>query len=96
VAWCHDPLACTWDGVTGYWWEDAHNNQERISKMFSGSLKSIANQKNDKKAWKAVFSHFNQNRGKGCQVWGSMSTGTTPPRKNTPGISEQETALNWF
>jgi hypothetical protein len=69
VAWSHDPLACTWDGVTGTWWEDAHNNQERISKMFSGTLKSIANQKSDKKAWQAIFSHFNQNRGKGTVAY---------------------------
>jgi hypothetical protein len=43
VAWAHDPLACTWNGINGFWWEDAHNNQARIVKMFSNTLKSVAN-----------------------------------------------------
>jgi hypothetical protein len=67
VAWARDPLACTWNGTEGFWWEDRWNDTERISGMFSKSIRAISNEEKDGNAWNAVFSWFNQTRGKGMK-----------------------------
>lgn len=60
VAWAYDPKAVFWNETSGFWWDESSNDLSRITTMFSKALQSIANQKNDKKAWEAVFSYFNQ------------------------------------
>ncbi|MBU1692492.1 MAG: DUF362 domain-containing protein, partial [Verrucomicrobia bacterium] len=35
VVWCYDPAAATWDGSTGYWWEDRWNSQTAVDAMMS-------------------------------------------------------------
>lgn len=65
VVWAHNPEACTWNCGDGFWWEDKWNNQQMISEMFSNSIQSVSGKDSDKKAWKAIFSYFNENAGKG-------------------------------
>ncbi len=65
VVWAHDPKATGWDGQTGNWWEDANTDSRAVEAMFSGALQSLAGEKTDKQAWKALFSHFNQTRKQG-------------------------------
>ncbi len=67
VAWARDPLACTWNGTEGFWWEDRWNDQGRLSDMFSKSIRSVSNEERDENAWNAVFSWFNQTHGKGMK-----------------------------
>jgi uncharacterized protein (DUF362 family) len=62
VSWVHNPEACTWDGKTGEWWDDAGTNGPLVERMFSRTLQNIAGQKNDKASWDALFRHFNQAR----------------------------------
>jgi hypothetical protein len=64
VTWAHDPAAVTWDG-TGSWWEDKNNHQPVIDRMVSSSICSLANQKSDAQAWKAIFHYFNRTHGRG-------------------------------
>ncbi|HDR52680.1 MAG TPA: DUF362 domain-containing protein [Mariniphaga anaerophila] len=65
VAWVHKPEACTWNGTEGFWWEDKWNNQQFISEMFSKTIHTVSGKETDKKAWKAIFTSFNETHGKG-------------------------------
>jgi hypothetical protein len=65
VVWAHDPKVATWDGKTGFWWEDACNSQVEADKLVSGSLLLLTGEKNESKAWKAIFNHYNSNKKRG-------------------------------
>lgn len=60
VAWAHNPKIASWDGKTGMWWEDRFNNQAETNKLFSQTLYSLTNIKNEKKSWDALFRFFNK------------------------------------
>lgn len=62
VAWGHNPKIATWDGLTGFWWEDQYNNQQETDKLFSQTLFSLTNIKNEKKSWDALFRYFNKTK----------------------------------
>ena len=62
VAWGHNPKIATWDGKTGFWWEDRYNNQEETDLLFSQTLYSLTNLKSEKKSWDALFRHFNKTK----------------------------------
>jgi hypothetical protein len=62
VVWGHNPKIATWDGKTGFWWEDRFNNQAETDKLFSQTLFSLTNTHNEKKSWDALFRYFNKNR----------------------------------
>lgn len=42
-----------------------NNNQEVIDKMFDASILRLSDKKSQKKAWDAIFKHFNKQKGKG-------------------------------
>lgn len=48
VAWGHNPEIASWDGKTGFWWEDQFNNQGETDKLLSQTLLSLTNIKNEK------------------------------------------------
>jgi len=60
VVWAYDPDATCWDGNTGNWWDDANTDQRIVDDMISKSLTGLTGEKTDKKAWNALFRHFNQ------------------------------------
>jgi hypothetical protein len=62
VVWVHDPKATSWDGQAGNWWEDAYNDPRAVSAMLSEALRLLTGEKTDKRAWSALFTHFNQTR----------------------------------
>lgn len=62
VAWGHNPKIATWDSKTGFWWEDRFNNQKETDKLFSQTLFSLTNIKNEKKSWDAMFHFFNKTK----------------------------------
>jgi uncharacterized protein (DUF362 family) len=64
VVWSHNPKVASWDAKTGFWWEDQYNNQEEVDKLLTQTLTSLTDTKNEKKAWKALFEHFNTVKGK--------------------------------
>jgi hypothetical protein len=38
VAWGHNPKIATWDGKTGFWWEEQFNNQEETDRLLTQTL----------------------------------------------------------
>jgi len=60
VAWGHNPKIATWDGKTGFWWEDRFNNQSETDKLLLQTLFSLTNSTSEKKSWEALFSYFNK------------------------------------
>lgn len=66
VAWMHCPGVATWDGVTGQWHEPRWNDQAKADEMVRGGVVTLAGKKNARKAWKAIFKHFNMTHGRGA------------------------------
>lgn len=62
VAWVHNPKVAAWDGSSGFWWEDRFNNQPETDKLFAQTLFTLTNAKTEKKAWDALFRHFNKTK----------------------------------
>jgi hypothetical protein len=60
VAWGYDPKIASWDGKTGFWWEDRFNNQVETDKLLSQTLSSLTDTKSEKKSWDALFHFFNK------------------------------------
>jgi hypothetical protein len=65
VVWVHDPSATTWDGVTGFWWDDRNLNQQAVDNMVASALRTLSGQQDDAAAWHAVFRYFNRTHGAG-------------------------------
>ena len=74
VVWVHNPEAVRWDGVTeplavtsatGEWWDDANCDPQIVDAMVSTALQGLTGEKSDKKAWAALFRHFNRTRNLG-------------------------------
>jgi hypothetical protein len=62
VAWGYNPKIASWDGKTGFWWDDQYNNQKETDKLLSQTLYSLTNIKNQKKSWDALFHFFNKTK----------------------------------
>ena len=60
VAWGHNSQIASWDGKTGFWWEDRFNDQEETDRLFSQTLISLTGIENDKESWDALFRFFNK------------------------------------
>jgi hypothetical protein len=64
VVWAYDPLATRWDGNNGHWWDPEATDQNRVDALLSKSLQSLTGASSDAEAWSALFSSFNQRRGR--------------------------------
>jgi len=60
VVWAHEPKVAAWDGTTGNWWDDANTDPSLVDAMLSGSVRSLAGEKTDREAWRALFQFFNE------------------------------------
>jgi uncharacterized protein (DUF362 family) len=67
VVWIHDPAVAKWDGKTGDWWDENVTSQKETDKMIARSITSLTGKKSEKKAWDALFKHFNTRQNKGKQ-----------------------------
>ena len=65
VAWIHNPGVAKWDGRTGLWVEDRWNNQTKADEMVREAVIQLSGEPDEKKAWKALFRHFNKTHGRG-------------------------------
>ncbi len=65
VAWIHSPGVAQWDGHTGLWVEDRWNNQAKADMMVSEAVIQLTGEPTAKKAWQALFKHFNQKHDRG-------------------------------
>src|SRR6056297_2733963 len=64
VVWNYNSEATSWDGKSNYWWDDNNIDQKIVKKMWESSLKKLTNKENTEEAWRSLFNHFNQKRGK--------------------------------
>ena len=64
VAWVYAPNTANWDENTGFWFEDQWNNQNNCDQMIGQSLFVLTGKNNEKEAWEALFSYYNNNKGK--------------------------------
>jgi hypothetical protein len=64
VAWGHNPEIASWDGKTGFWWEDKFNNQKETDKLLAQTLTNLTNTKNENKSWDALFRYYNKTKNK--------------------------------
>jgi len=94
VAWGHNPKIASWDGKTGFWWEDRFNNQAETDKLFSQTLYSLTNQANEKEAWDQLFKHFNQIRNKKEQTYQSGEKITIKINENNTSAHENTNEIN--
>ena len=62
VVWGHNDRIASWDGQTGFWWEDRFNNQVETDKLFAETLTNLTSSKNEKKAWDELFHFFNKTK----------------------------------
>jgi len=62
VAWVHNPKITSWDGKTGFWWEDQYNIQSETDNLFNNSLYSLTNKKSEKDAWVSLFTFYNKTK----------------------------------
>jgi len=67
VAWIHSPGVAKWDGRTGLWVEDRWNDQQKADAMVREAVVQLTGQPTPKKAWKALFRHFNKTHGRGTR-----------------------------
>ena len=65
VAWVHSPGVASWDGKTGLWVEDRWNNQAKADRMVTEAVMQLTGEPTAKKAWRALFRHFNKTHGRG-------------------------------
>ncbi len=65
VAWIHAPGVARWDGKTGLWVEDRWNDQTRADAMIPEAVMQLTGEPTAKKAWQALFKHFNKTHGRG-------------------------------
>lgn len=62
VVWGHNPKIASWDGKTGFWWEDKFNSQQETDKLLAQTLCNLTDTKNEKKSWESLFRYFNKNK----------------------------------
>ncbi len=60
VVWGHNSEIASWDGKTGFWWEDRFNNQKETDKLLSETLTSLTGINDEKESWNALFHYFNK------------------------------------
>ena len=60
VAWGHNPGIATWDGKTGFWWEDRFNDQPGTDRLFSQTLFTLTGIRDEGQSWDALFRFFNR------------------------------------
>ena len=60
VTWAWDPNSTSWDGLSGYWWDDNNTSQTVVDRMVSRSIRSLSGRQTDKDAWDALFRDFNR------------------------------------
>ena len=67
VAWVHALGVAKWDGKTGLWVEDRWNDQQKADQMIPEAVMQLTGESTAKKAWQALFKHFNKTHGRGSR-----------------------------
>lgn len=71
VAWSHAPGAATWDGSkASAWFDDSCNDYALCRWLVAATLRNLTGEKSEKRAWRAVFTYFNTQRGRQGKSYG--------------------------
>jgi hypothetical protein len=62
VVWAHNPKITTWDGKTGFWWEDNFTNQNETDILLKESILSLTGKNSTRESWKSLFIYFNKTK----------------------------------
>jgi len=62
VAWGHNTQIASWDGKTGFWWEDRFNNQAETDTLLSQTLFTLTDIQDEKASWDVLFRFFNKTK----------------------------------
>ena len=62
VSWVFNPGVAKFDGETGFWWDDSNTVQAETDKLLTEAVLDVTGKKNEKKAWDALFEHFNSTK----------------------------------
>jgi hypothetical protein len=67
VVWVHAPEATDWAGYESpqRWWRPEHTDQAVVEEMMGQALRQLSGKQADSDAWQALFTHFNQEKGRG-------------------------------
>jgi hypothetical protein len=94
VVWVHDPVVASWDGKTGNWWDENVVSQSETDRMLNESIISLTGEKNEKKAWTALFTHFNSNHSRknqsyktGEKIAVKINTNNTYSHEDSPELN---------
>ena len=71
VAWGHNPKIASWDGKTGFWWDDKHNDQKETDKLLKETLFALTNKQTERAVWDGLFTFYNKtsrNKNQGYQA----------------------------
>lgn len=66
VAWAHAPGTAHWAGnwksMESPWWLDENTDQVKVREMVANVIATLTDQKDNKKAWNALFEYHNQRK----------------------------------
>jgi hypothetical protein len=94
VVWSHAPGAATWEKGDGNWFENRFNNQQACDRLVSQTLLNLTNTKNEKAAWKAIFTYHNQKEGKGGKAYTKGQKVTVKINQNNTYSHEDSEEIN--
>ena len=94
VAWGHNSQIASWDGRTGFWWEDRFNNQEETNSLFAQTLFSVTGMKKEKDSWDALFRFFNKSKRNIDAGYASGEKVTIKINQNNTGGHESNNEIN--
>ncbi len=65
VVWIHDPDATSWMGRSGPW-DPLYTSQTHVDAMVVRAIPLLTGETEDRRAWDAIFKHFNREHGRGA------------------------------
>jgi Domain of unknown function (DUF362) len=86
VVWANNPKIVTWDGKTGFWWEDNYTNQNETDILLNESLLALTGNNDPGESWKSLFTYFNKTkRGKETGYQNGEKVAVKINQNNTSG-----------
>lgn len=89
VVWGRDAAAVSWPGGSGSWWEDRHWDQAKVNTLLSDSIRTLANEADEGRAWRAIFEYFNVRRGRGKRGYQAGETIAIKINQNNTAQAKQ-------
>ena len=65
VVWDYNPAATSWNGSSGYYWDDNNTSEVLVNEMLSESIDALTGATSNYKSWDSLFIYNNVQNGKG-------------------------------